>query len=130
MFHRLSQMKDEFDFEVSVDETDSPTTPLEHFFIASELIRTMDAGFYKIRPMHAFSSQIAGTAVILGASLLGGPVSTTQVIGSTIIGAGAAERSKKVRWGVAGQILLAWVLTIPLTGLLGGMTFWILRPLL
>ena len=91
------------------------------------LIKTMGAGFYKIRPMHAFSSQIAGTVVILGAALLGGPVSTTQVISSTIVGAGAAERSNKVRWGVAGQILVAWVLTIPITGLLGALTFWLLR---
>jgi len=91
------------------------------------LIRTMGAGFYKIRPMHAFSSQIAGTGVILGAALLGWPVSTTQVVGSTIVGAGAAERSNKVRWGVAGQIVMAWVLTIPTTIILGALASWILH---
>jgi PiT family inorganic phosphate transporter len=94
------------------------------------LIRTMGAKFYRIRPMHAFSSQLASTTVILGAALLGGPVSTTQVISSTIVGAGAAERMKKVRWGVAGQILLAWVLTIPATGLLGALGFLLISALL
>ncbi len=54
------------------------------------LIRTMGAGFYRVRPIHAFSSQLASTVVILGAALGGAPVSTTQVISSTIVGAGAA----------------------------------------
>jgi PiT family inorganic phosphate transporter len=94
------------------------------------LIRTMGAGFYRIRATHAFSSQTASTSVILGAALLGGPVSTTQVISSTIVGAGAAERMKKVRWGVAGQIGLAWVVTIPITGLLGALGFLLISALL
>ena len=93
------------------------------------LIRTIGGGFYRIRAIHAFSSQVAGTAVILGAALLGGPVSTTQVISSSVVGAGAAERLKKVRWGVASQILMAWVLTIPFTGLLGGLIFLIVRQI-
>lgn len=94
------------------------------------LIRTMGAGFYRVRPAHAFSSQIASTIVILGAALLGGPVSTTQVISSSIVGVGAAERINMVRWGLAGQILLAWVLTIPATGLLGAGVFWIIAQAL
>jgi PiT family inorganic phosphate transporter len=94
------------------------------------LIRTMGAGFYRVRPTHAFSSQIASSIVILGAALLGGPVSTTQVISSSIVGAGAAERVKKVRWGLAGQIVLAWVLTIPATGLLGAGTYLVLNMLI
>jgi PiT family inorganic phosphate transporter len=51
--------------------------------------------------------------VILGAALLGGPVSTTQVVSSAIIGAGSAERARMVRWGVFRNILFAWILTIP-----------------
>ena len=90
----------------------------------------MGAGFYRVRPAHAFSSQIASTIVILGAALLGGPVSTTQVISSSIVGAGAAERLKKVRWGLAGQIVLAWLVTIPATGLLGALAFLILDSIL
>jgi PiT family inorganic phosphate transporter len=57
-------------------------------------------------------------------------VSTTQVVSSTIVGAGAAERMSKVRWGVAGQIALAWLLTIPATVLLGALGFWALQTLL
>jgi PiT family inorganic phosphate transporter len=83
------------------------------------LIRTLGAKFFKIRPVDGFSSQIASAAVILGASLVGGPVSTTQVVSSTIMGVGASERMNKVRWGVAGDIATAWLLTIPATALLG-----------
>jgi len=91
------------------------------------LIKTMGFGFYKVRASHAFSSQIASTVVILGAALLGGPVSTTQVISSSIVGAGAAERANKVRWNLAGQIVWAWVITLPVTALLGGLFYLILR---
>jgi inorganic phosphate transporter, PiT family len=91
------------------------------------LIKAMGAGFYRVRPVHAFASQLASTGVILGATLLGGPVSTTQVISSTIVGAGAAERLKMVRWGVARSIATAWLLTLPATGLLGGVGYWLLH---
>lgn len=87
------------------------------------LIRTMGAGFYRVRPLHAFSSQIASFSVIIGAALWGAPVSTTQVISSSIVGAGSAERINKVRWGVAMQIVSAWILTIPFTGLLGALLY-------
>ena len=89
------------------------------------LIRTMGAGFYRVRPLHAFSSQIASFAVIIGAALWGAPVSTTQVISSSIVGAGSAERINKVRWGVAMQIVSAWLLTIPSTGLLCALLYWL-----
>jgi len=79
------------------------------------LIRTLGGKFFKIRPVHGFTSQISSAAVITGAALLGGPVSTTQVVSSSIMGVGSAERVSKVRWGVAGQIAAAWVLTIPAT---------------
>ena len=87
------------------------------------LIRTMGAGFYRVRPLHAFSSQVASFGVIMGAALWGAPVSTTQVISSSIVGAGSAERINKVRWGVAMQIVSAWILTIPFTGLLGALMY-------
>jgi PiT family inorganic phosphate transporter len=82
------------------------------------LIRTVGGKFYKIRPVHGFASQISSATVILGASLLGGPVSTTQVVSSVIMGVGSAERVNKVRWGVAGDIVMTWLLTIPSTALL------------
>ena len=82
------------------------------------LIRTLGARFYTIRPVHGFTAQTASATVILGASLLGGPVSTTQVVSSSIVGAGSAERLSKVRWGMARQIAVAWLLTIPMSTLL------------
>jgi PiT family inorganic phosphate transporter len=82
------------------------------------LIRTLGAKFYKIRPVHAFGSQLTSASIILVAALLGGPVSTTQVVSSAIMGAGSADRVSKVRWTVARDIAVAWVLTIPVTALL------------
>jgi len=79
------------------------------------LIRTLGARFYRIRPLHGFTGQIASASVIMGAALLGGPVSTTQVVSSAIVGVGSAERASKVRWGLAGQVIRAWLLTIPAT---------------
>lgn len=84
-----------------------------------KLIRTLGGKFYKIRPMDGFTAQLASAAVILSASIIGGPVSTTQVASSAIMGVGAAERINKVRWGVAQDIAIAWLLTIPATALLG-----------
>lgn len=79
------------------------------------LIRTLGGRIYKIRPIHAFTSQAASAAVIFTAALLGGPVSTTQVVGSAIMGAGAAERLSKVRWQVGREMVTTWLLTIPAT---------------
>ncbi len=90
------------------------------------LIRTLGGKFFKIRPLHGFSSQLASSLVIIGASLLGGPVSTTQVVSSSIMGVGAADRVSKVRWGVAGEILLTWLLTIPAAGLLAAGLYWLI----
>ena len=84
-----------------------------------KLIRTLGGKFFKIRPVDGFASQLAGASVIIGASLVGGPVSTTQVVSSAIMGVGAAERVNKVRWSVAQEIAMAWILTIPITVLIG-----------
>jgi PiT family inorganic phosphate transporter len=81
------------------------------------LIETLGARFYKIRPVHAFGSQLTSAGIILGAALLGGPVSTTQVVSSSILGAGSADRVSKVRWTVARDIAVAWLLTIPVSAL-------------
>lgn len=91
------------------------------------LIRTIGGGFFRIRPVHAFSSQIASTVVIMGAALIGAPVSTTQVISSSIVGVGSAQRFPMVRWGVAANIAIAWIFTIPVTSLLGAATYWLLN---
>lgn len=94
------------------------------------LIRTLGGKFYKIRPVDGFSSQLASATVILGASLVGGPVSTTQVVSSSIMGVGAAERVNKVRWGVAQEIATAWLLTIPATALVAAGIYWIIIQIL
>ena len=82
------------------------------------IIRTLGTRFYRIHPIDGFTSQLASAVVILGASLAGGPVSTTQVVSMSILGAGAAERKSKVRWSALNDIALAWVLTLPATALL------------
>ena len=92
-----------------------------------QLIRTLGSKFYKIRPIHGFAAQATSAAVILTASLFGGPVSTTQVVSTAIMGVGAAERMSKVRWGVAGEIISAWFLTIPATALLASGIYWLLN---
>lgn len=92
-----------------------------------QLIRTLGSKFYKIYPVHGFASQLTSAAVILAASLVGGPVSTTQVVSTAIMGVGAAERMSKVRWGVAGEIAFAWIFTIPSTALLGAGVYWIIN---
>ncbi|NPV68163.1 MAG: inorganic phosphate transporter [Anaerolineae bacterium] len=91
------------------------------------VIRTLGHRFYKIRPIHGLGAQAASAGVIIGASLLGGPVSTTQVVSSSIVGAGAAQRARMVRWNVFGNILVAWVLTIPLAGLVGALVYTLLQ---
>lgn len=90
-----------------------------------QLIKTLGSKFYKIRPVHGFASQATSAIVILTASLLGGPVSTTQVVSSSIMGVGAAERMSKVRWSVAGEIVTAWIITIPATMAAGAGCYWL-----
>ena len=90
------------------------------------LIRTLGGKFYKIRPVHSFATQLTSGLVILSASAIGLPVSTSQVVSSAIIGIGASERFGKVRWGVAGDILTAWLITIPASGVLSAGMYWLL----
>jgi PiT family inorganic phosphate transporter len=94
--------------------------------------RTLGTRFYKVRPIHGFTSQASAAAVIVGASLMGGPVSSTQVVGLAIVGAGAAERRSKVRWALLGDIAWAWVLTVPASALIAmplhaGISFFLRR---
>jgi len=91
------------------------------------LIRALGGRFYKIRPVHSFSTQATSAIVILASSLVGWPVSTTQVASSAIIGVGASERLGKVRWNAAGEILVAWLFTIPSTGLISAGIYWLIE---
>lgn len=94
------------------------------------LIRTLGGKFYKIRPVDGYNSQLASAVVILGSSILGGPVSTTQVVSTSIMGVGASHRFSKVRWGVAVDIMVAWLLTIPASGLMASGFYLLLRGLM
>ena len=91
------------------------------------LIRTLGSKFYKIRPLHSFSTQLTSASVILGASLIGVPVSTSQVVSSAIIGVGSSERASKVRWSVAEEIVTAWLITIPASALLAAGVYWLIQ---
>jgi PiT family inorganic phosphate transporter len=82
------------------------------------IIRTVGFGIYRLRPLHAFDSQLASAAVISLGAAVGGPVSTTHVVSSTIMGIGAAERARAVRWGKAAEILFTWFVTLPGAALL------------
>ena len=94
------------------------------------IIRTLGTRFYRIHPIHGFTSQLASAAVILGVSLAGGPVSTTQVVSMTILGAGAAERKSKVRWSALDEIVVAWALTLPATALLAVPIYYLIESML
>jgi PiT family inorganic phosphate transporter len=83
------------------------------------IIKTMGSRIIKMDPAQGFSAQGAGAAVILASSHFGYPLSTTHVISGGVMGAGAAKRLSAVRWGVAGNMIVAWVLTIPAAGLIG-----------
>ena len=91
------------------------------------LIHTLGGRIVRIRPIHGFTSQIASASVILSAALFGGPVSTTQVVGSTIMGVGAAERISKVRWQVGREMIVTWLITLPVTAVLSAALFMLLR---
>ena len=83
------------------------------------VIRTLGLRLTKLEPVHGFAAETGAAAVITGAGFLGIPVSTTHAIGSAIMGVGATERLSAVRWGVAGQVVLAWICTWPSCMLLG-----------
>jgi len=87
------------------------------------IIRTMGSRIYKMDPAQGFAAQGGGAAVLLTASHLGFPLSTTHSITGAVLGAGAAKRLSAVRWGLAGNIAVAWVLTIPAAAFVGALTY-------
>jgi PiT family inorganic phosphate transporter len=87
------------------------------------IIRTMGSRIIKMDPAQGFAAQGVGATVILAASNVGFPLSTTHVISGAIMGTGAAKRVSAVRWGVAGNIVAAWVLTLPASAAVGGLTY-------
>jgi inorganic phosphate transporter, PiT family len=85
------------------------------------IIKTMGVSMIKLQPIHGFAAQTTAASVIAVASAIGAPVSTTHVTSTAIMGVGASKRFSAVRWMVAKSIVWAWVITIPLTALLGAL---------
>ena len=91
------------------------------------IIRTLGQRIYKMQPEHGFAAQVsAGTTLYLGTHF-GFPISTTHVVSGSVMGAGAVQRFSAVRWGVAGNIVSAWLLTLPAAGLVAAGCFWPVR---
>jgi inorganic phosphate transporter, PiT family len=87
------------------------------------IIKTMGSRIIKMDPAQGFAAQSSGAAVILAATHFGYPLSTTHTISGAVMGAGAAKRLSAVRWGVAGNIVMAWVLTLPAAATVGGVVY-------
>jgi len=91
------------------------------------IIKTLGSKIYRLRSVHAFCAQTSSAAVILGAAMMGGPVSTTHVVSASIMGVGAGQRLSSVRWGVAKNIILAWFITIPVSAVMAGLCFYLIQ---
>ena len=91
------------------------------------IVRTVGFGIYKVRPLHAVDAQLTSALVIFGASAIGAPVSTTHVVSSSIMGIGASERPKAVRWGKAQEIISTWLITIPGAALAAAVVYWLVH---
>ena len=96
-----------------------------------KIIRTVGGKIFKMHPIHGFTADLNSSLVIFSATLLHLPVSTTHVVSGSIMGVGTAKRVNAVRWGVAQQMVTAWVLTIPCTAVMGAVAYqfvlWIFR---
>lgn len=88
-----------------------------------KIIKTMGTKIFKIEPINGFAADISAASVIFGATLFHLPVSTTHAITSSILGVGAAKRFSAVRWSMAGRIVIAWVITIPIVFVMAGLIY-------
>ncbi|MGI9044620.1 MAG: inorganic phosphate transporter [Gemmatimonadaceae bacterium] len=91
------------------------------------IVKTMGSRITKLRPIGGFAAESAGAIAIIMATTMGIPVSTTHTITGAIVGVGATNRLSAVRWGVAGRIIWAWILTIPAAGIIAGISYVLLR---
>ncbi len=124
---------------VSAGVIPEPVVPWEVIVIAASAIslgtaiggwrimRTMGSRVVDLEPVHGFAAEATAATVLLGAAQLGMPVSTTHVISSAIMGVGTSKGTRGVRWGVARNILIAWVITLPAAGLIGALAWLALR---
>jgi inorganic phosphate transporter, PiT family len=94
------------------------------------IVKTMGQRITKIRPVGGFCAELSGSAALFIATGLGIPVSTTHTITGSIVGVGSSQNVSAVRWGVAGDLLWAWILTIPCSAFIAGLAWWLGRVLL
>ena len=93
-------------------------------------MRTLGRRIIEIDPARGFAAEVTASAVLYTTAFaFAAPISTTQTITSSILGVGATKRLSAVRWGVAGNIVVAWVLTIPMAALVAAVAFWLIHPL-
>jgi len=93
------------------------------------IIKTIGRGIYTIRPIHSTNSQLSAVGSILIATIIGAPVSTTHVVVGSVIGVGVADEYKMVHWSIAKEIIMAWVITIPLTAIVSAIVYLILNSI-
>jgi len=91
------------------------------------IVHTMGSKITRLNPMQGFCAETGGALTLFGATWLGIPVSTTHTITGAIIGVGAARRVSAVRWGIAGNIVVAWIVTLPATAAIAALTYWMTR---
>jgi len=91
------------------------------------IIRTIGRGIYRIEALHSLDSQITSTASVALSTIAGSPVSSTQVVASSVVGIGTAENARMVHWSVAKDIMISWLITIPSTMAISGVIYYILR---
>ena len=89
------------------------------------IVKTMGQRLTKLKPVHGFCAETGGAITLFMAAILGIPVSTTHTITGAIVGVGATQRASAVRWGVAGNIIWAWILTIPATAFVAAIAYWV-----
>jgi Phosphate/sulphate permeases len=90
-----------------------------------KIVRTVGRGIFHLKPIHSFVSQASSASVIFVSGLLGSPVSTSQIVSSSIMGVGAGERANAVRWNIVKNILISWVTTIPAAAVIASFTYFI-----
>lgn len=92
-----------------------------------KIVKTMGHKIFKLEPVHGVAAETSASLVIMSASMFGAPISTTHVITASIFGVGSTKRLSAVRWGLAPQLFIAWVLTIPAAAIMGAIFFWTLN---
>ncbi len=103
------------------------TIGLGTMFGGWRIVKTMGMKITKLRPIGGFCAEFAGATTLLLTAMFGIPVSTTQTITGSIMGVGSVNRISAVKWGVAGKIIWAWILTIPLSAAFGALVYWIIH---